>query len=251
VYYGTDASKGRFIRFNAQGSTIGKLVSAPFEIRRGMPLVSLFVSTRRPNADSTFNALRVNVVLYSDSALTTQVGSSNSTFTPPPAAGTAWREDPYNPFPSGLPATANFAVVEISRAEINATYAIDCGDIFLVESSFAALYADAATLAQEYWHAASFATGWANGSLGSSWRGVQYMKDSMGFVRLRGMAYKSGGTATIFTLPTGYRPALDQSFGTVGDGAVATINVRSSGVVELGVGAAATYLNINATFDTR
>ncbi len=62
------------------------------------------------------------------------------------------------------------------------------------------------TIAQEAWTAVSYATGWADYSV--SYLGVSYMKDSLGFIHIRGMAKKtSGGTGLVFTLPSGYRPA--------------------------------------------
>jgi hypothetical protein len=104
----------------------------------------------------------------------------------------------------------------------------------------------------EAWTPVDFAPTWGNGSLGANWAPVAFTKDPMGFVHIRGMAFRSSGAAaTIFTLPLLYRPKLYLSFATVGDGTVATINIQSTGVVELGVGAATVYLNINAIFDTR
>ena len=60
--------------------------------------------------------------------------------------------------------------------------------------------------AQEAWTAVAYGTGWADYSVG--YLGVSYMKDSLGFIHIRGMAKKTSGTADlVFTLPAGYRPA--------------------------------------------
>ena len=62
------------------------------------------------------------------------------------------------------------------------------------------------TIAQEAWTAVSYGAGWADYSV--IYLGVSYMKDSLGFIHIRGMAKKTSGTADlVFTLPAGYRPA--------------------------------------------
>jgi len=62
------------------------------------------------------------------------------------------------------------------------------------------------TIAQESWTAVSYGSGWADYSV--AYLGVSYMKDSLGFIHIRGMAKKTSGTADlVFTLPAGYRPA--------------------------------------------
>ena len=60
---------------------------------------------------------------------------------------------------------------------------------------------------------------WTNvSSLGANWVAqttVSHMKDPMGFVYLKGYGYASGtASATLFTLPSGYRPA--QTFKKIG-----------------------------------
>ena len=64
--------------------------------------------------------------------------------------------------------------------------------------------------AQEAWSTPSYAGNW--GDYGSGWEGGGYVKDSMGFVHLRGLIKATGAGDTIFTLPTGYRPPDDLIF---------------------------------------
>jgi len=62
-------------------------------------------------------------------------------------------------------------------------------------------------------------------------------------VRIKG--YVSSGTGTIFTLPVGYRPVVDLSFGTDANGAHALVDVSTSGAVSLIAGS-----NLNLTLSS-
>ena len=63
---------------------------------------------------------------------------------------------------------------------------------------------------QEAWIAPTLLNGWVN--LGGSYPTVGYMKDSMGFVHLKGMVKGGVNSTIIFVLPVGYRPADDLGF---------------------------------------
>lgn len=72
------------------------------------------------------------------------------------------------------------------------------------------------------WIGAAYGAGWAD--YGGEWGGVQYMKDSLGFVRLRNLIKNTSGASkaagsVMFTLPTGYRPATRLRFSNWGVGA--------------------------------
>jgi hypothetical protein len=66
------------------------------------------------------------------------------------------------------------------------------------------------------WVQVSFGAGWSN--YGNSFNPVQYMKDSQGWVFIRGLAQLSGSVAysstgpIITTLPSGFRPAAWELF---------------------------------------
>lgn len=69
--------------------------------------------------------------------------------------------------------------------------------------------------AQQAWQTPTLATGWGNfdSSGPGHWGFPQYMKDTLGFVHLRGLAMNTSGVTnsnstnpTIFTLPAGYQP---------------------------------------------
>jgi hypothetical protein len=74
----------------------------------------------------------------------------------------------------------------------------------------------------------TFAGTWAN--LGSGQTPCKYWKDPFGYVHLEG-ACTGGGADTITTLPSGYRPATVYVFDTLANGALATVQIDTSGVV--------------------
>ena len=104
-------------------------------------------------------------------------------------------------------------------------------------------------------HRATFAarinpTVWEPATLAGSWAAVvgtatpAYRLEQAGnVVRFRGAV--NAGTGTIFTLPTGYRPAAGVRLATVGDAAAARIDVSTAGVVSLAQGAATASLALD------
>ena len=60
---------------------------------------------------------------------------------------------------------------------------------------------------QEPWTNAALIAPWAN--YGPGWGGAQFMKDSLGFVRLRGLIKSGPPGSNIFSLPGGYRPNVN------------------------------------------
>lgn len=73
-----------------------------------------------------------------------------------------------------------------------------------------------------------------NGATASPGTLVQYMKDSMGFVRLRGLVQNVTVGQTVFNLPVGYRPSQNMYFvGRSGGNTVCTILVLTTGNVQV------------------
>lgn len=62
-------------------------------------------------------------------------------------------------------------------------------------------------VAQEAWIAPTLVNSFVN--FGTPYSTAGYMKDSLGFVHLRGMVKTGASGATIFTLPAGYRPGIN------------------------------------------
>lgn len=115
------------------------------------------------------------------------------------------------------------------------------------------------------WTAPTFNTNWGN--YGGAWQTVQYRRDELGMVHLRGLALRSTSgfaydtnTGRIFTLPSGYRPALNEMFlahcvdQSTGNVNVQRIDVTSAGLVYVAgpavstgpaIGSATTYVSLS------
>lgn len=94
----------------------------------------------------------------------------------------------------------------------------------------------------------AFAGAWTSpaGTFGA----LSFTRDIDGYVTIRGSA-TAGAVGTIFTLPVGYRPPVNQGFAASGNNAFARITVGSLGTVSLVVGApGAAGLLIEARFAT-
>lgn len=112
-------------------------------------------------------------------------------------------------------------------------------------------------ITQESWSAPTLEANWSN--LGGDYVRAGYMKDSMGFVHIRGLIDCDGAGDDIFTLPAGYRPASKLIFvvlyydnGTYRPG---RIDITSAGVVSArfpSSPSAADWVSVEGiTFDTR
>lgn len=70
---------------------------------------------------------------------------------------------------------------------------------------------------------------WVNN--GSGWAAAGYYKDAFGFVHLKGLVKSGTVGAAIFTLPSGYRPAENETFAVQSNTAFGYCNVGSDGNV--------------------
>lgn len=98
--------------------------------------------------------------------------------------------------------------------------------------------------------------GWVTPSLSNSWtdfgsgyQGARYCKDALGWVHVEGLV-KDGSpdTATIFTLPAGYRPAGSLIFASWNASGAARITVGSDGQVSCNTGGGSSFQGINCSF---
>lgn len=135
--------------------------------------------------------------------------------------------------------TDEIAIVDVSAST---TKKITRGDLLKApmpaDSVTTAAIADGAVTAakietQQGWQAPTLLNSWVN--YGSTYATAGYMKDSLGFVHLKG-AIKSGTTTAgtvIFTLPAGYRPAQDNYYPGVSTtaGSAGSFQIKSSGDV--------------------
>lgn len=83
---------------------------------------------------------------------------------------------------------------------------------------------------QQAWQTPAMLNGWVR--YDTTHDNVGYMKDSLGFVHLRGLI-RSGTAGTVFTLPVGYRPLFRRIYPCVSNQTIARLDVRADGVIEL------------------
>jgi hypothetical protein len=77
----------------------------------------------------------------------------------------------------------------------------------------------------------AFENGWAVYSPGSGYAEPSFWKDPAGVVHLEGMIAGGSATATMFTLPVGYRPAGTRRFLTLANGNVTSVQAFADGTV--------------------
>ncbi len=236
VFHGTDSSKGRYIELRAVSSQRGNIVSSHFEIRRGCKNANIYLSIMRTGSSAASGKdLIVDVQLYADAALSSLV-RSDSIFLSGDSAGpypslSTWYDTviDYGGGYGALPTNANFAVVSLRRGTTgDNSFAWRIGDVYWQEADFYR-----ANIDQPAFTAASFATNW--GDVGAGYQTTGYLKDSMGFVHLRGQPKVTTGTltATIFTLPAGSQPsAIEQYWVRMGTGVGSYIEIDTSGNVK-------------------
>lgn len=92
-----------------------------------------------------------------------------------------------------------------------------------------------------------FENSWVNFDV-STFRGARFWKDAVGVVHLEGLL--TGGTgpgasAVLFTLPTGYRPALSHQFAVIANNALGRVDVEPDGQVVWRAGGTNAFLSIS------
>ena len=80
----------------------------------------------------------------------------------------------------------------------------------------------------------AFANSWVNFAAG--WAPAAFYKDVNGIVHCHGLVKNGTVGATIFTLPTGYRPLDGQIFASVSNSLIADLRVQTGGEVQMAVG---------------
>jgi hypothetical protein len=95
----------------------------------------------------------------------------------------------------------------------------------------------------------AFANSWVN--YGSGWADAAYWRDPFGMVHLRGVI-KSGTVGSgAFTLPPGFRPATNEIFAVMSNGAVGRVDVTTDGQVAPITPSNNTYVSLSGiTFRT-
>lgn len=104
---------------------------------------------------------------------------------------------------------------------------------------------------QQTWQTPTYQNSWIDYDAGTTYGGLQYYKDSLGIVHLRGLI-KSGtvtaGTA-ITTLPVGYRPGRQLIFEVTSNDVRGRIDVTPTGIIQTGAGISNLWVSLaNITF---
>lgn len=237
VYFGTDnTTKGNYIELRASATQRGHLVSSPFEVRRGVRSLNIYLSIMRTGSSAASGKdLIVDVFGFSDAGLTNQV-INYSVFLSGSASGaypslSTWYDTVID-FGAGygaVPSNVNFLQLALRRGTTgDSSFAWRIGDVYVQEAD-----AYRATIDQPAWSAPTYQNNWAN--LGTGYQNGGFFKDSLGFVHLRGLLNKTSGTPTagevMFNLPSGYRPAAHMVFPCVTNTGVTTVEVRTTGDV--------------------
>ncbi len=251
VYSSFDSDKGRIMSLNPFAGERGRILCSPFEVRRGIRSFNIYASIRRlvgSGSGSPYDLL-VDVFGYADAELSTLITNYTVTLRgdaggPYPSINT-WYESviKFGADYSTIPNNVNFIQLAIRRSTAGSTLVgWDIGDVYVQEADFAHAIID-----QLPWISMTLTTGWVN--FGST---ARYMKDSLGFVHLRGRPQRtSGSSAIIATLPVGYRPTDERVFAVDSANAYGRININSDGSVHLEIGTATSWASLDGIyFDT-
>lgn len=274
VYYGEDfTTKGRYVELRAHASKRGNIMSSPFEVRRGQRAVNLYLSIMRTGSSAAFGKdLILDIQGFADAAMANQIINYSITLSgdsagPYPSLNT-WYDvaiDVTNTT-GALGSSVNFIRIGLRRGTTgDSSFAWRIGDVYLQEADFKNIRADSALITQPDWlvvgaggFAPAFSSGWGN--YGAGFQSAAFMKDSLGFVHVRGLVKKSS-TATasaadpFFVLPSGYRPAARMGFTSVANQQITRVDIDTSGNVFADSPAAANWWNFvfldGIHFDTR
>lgn len=75
----------------------------------------------------------------------------------------------------------------------------------------------------------AFENSWV--AYGSGWGDPAFWKDPFGIVRLRGLAKSGTVGQPMFTLPPGFRPAVNETFPVISNSAIGRVDVQTDGKV--------------------
>lgn len=260
VYSSIDSNKGRIINLRAHASQRGRVLSSPFEVRRGVRALNIYLSVRRLTGSGSGSPydLLVDVFGFSDAALASLVinytvtlsGSSSGAY---PALNTWYAATIKFGIDYGaLPDNVNFLQLALRRSTAGSTaVAWDIGDVYVQEADFGHAIID-----QPAWTAVTFENSFSDYNTASH-QPCAYLKDSMGFVHLRGLFKRASAAlaSNVFTLPSGFRPAKGSNFPAVANGKFARVEVDASGQVRVLSADDASWFSFvsldGVTFDTR
>lgn len=134
--------------------------------------------------------------------------------------------------------SSNIAADAVGTSEI-AAGAVGASELASSAVTTAKILDDAVTsdklATQEAWVAPTMSNGWINYGT-SSFTACGYMKDTMGFVHLRGLISSGTSNTAIFTLPVGYRTLKQLHIAVPANNAFGNIAILTNGNVHLQAG---------------
>lgn len=95
----------------------------------------------------------------------------------------------------------------------------------------------------------AFTNAWVN--FDGGWGPAAFWRDPLGIVHLRGLIKNGTVGQPVFTLPPGFRPAVNETFSTISNGAVGRVDVTTDGLVTAQAPSSNIYVSLSGlTFRT-
>jgi hypothetical protein len=270
IYYGADATFGNYVAIRQTGGDPG-IRSSAFPVRRNGGHFNVYLSVRPQGTLVAGRGLQMYVRFYRKSDLSDSPILFTKTVPYNVAAANVWTGYQVNSeFIGALPYDVNFCTIAFGKEAVSSAYGFDIGDVFFSEAEQYDLWCErlfvqgtmygtgtggSPSIYQPSWTAVSFENSFSN--FGSGWQGAEYMKDSFGVVHLRGLVKRASAAlnTSMFTLPSGYRPAATQMFSCCGNNKHARMDINSAGAVTIEAADDASwnsFISLNGiTFDTR
>jgi hypothetical protein len=270
IYWGNDATFGNYVALRQTGGDPG-IRSSAFPVRRAGGHFNIYLSVRPQGTLTAGRGLMMYVRFYRKSDLSDSPILFTKTVPYNVAAANVWTGYQVNSeFIGALPYDVNFCTIAFGKEAVSSAYGFDIGDVFFSEAEQYDLWCErlfvqgtmygtstggSPSIYQPSWNAVTFENSFEN--FGSGWVECEFMKDSMGFVHVRGLAKRASAATntTMFTLPAGYRPASGCMFACVGNGSHIRIDIGTDGTFKVQAAADANWNNFisldGISFDTR
>lgn len=243
--HGTDATYGNVLSLRQTAGDPG-LRSNAFPVRRAGGHFNIYLSVRPQGTLTATRRLKMYVRFYrkadlSDSPILFTYNVPHTVASPG-----SWAVHVVNSeFIGTLPSDVNFCTIAFGKEDLSSAYGWDIGDVFFCEAEQEDLWAHrlfakgtiygagtttGPTLYVPAWTAVTFENSFSDYNAATH-QPCAYLKDSSGFVRLRGLFKRASAAllTNVFTLPSGYRPAKSTNFAAMANGKFARIEIDTSG----------------------
>jgi len=200
-FWASDTNVGRYLsaRLPGVGGPGGKqLQSGSWPIPRGVTRAKFLATVRPQGTLSAGRELVFDFDFFAEESLSTGVGAASLVVPYNIAAANVWADY------SGdvdIPAGANFVRMRVYKGNSSSAYGFDFSGLYFEPSI---------PLSVPEWTLVTFQNSFSDYNTATH-QSCAYLKDPLGFVRLRGLAKRAsaGINLPIFTLPAGFRPAKE------------------------------------------